>query len=83
MICVFACVRRRRASCRRSRYRMWMCSAGGELPMSTTGVVFFQRGSRVMVRKWMGIALLLAWTLALSGCQSFRDCMQALGGGCH
>ena len=29
------------------------------------------------------MVLLLAWTLALSGCQSFRDCVQALGGGWH
>lgn len=36
-----------------------------------------------MIRKWMAMALLLACTAALAGCQSLWDCMQALGGGCH
>ncbi len=36
-----------------------------------------------MIRTWMGMILLLASVVALSGCQSLWDCMQALGGGCH
>lgn len=33
-----------RAWYRRSRRRMWMCSVGGELPMSTANVVLFSEG---------------------------------------
>lgn len=62
---------------------MSTCNVAGEYIASAVGAVRLMNEGNVMVRKMLGIALLLTWAAAVSGCQSLWDCIQALGGGCH